>query len=174
MFDGSHEHIVCSSIPSLLWLANQLALEFHVPFQKVHSERPAEIVIDLDPPSRNDFPMAVEAAHVLKQLFDSFSITSFPKLSGNKGIQLYIPLSPEAFTYEETRAFTMLIADYCVRTRPDLLRQSGLSKPKRQALPRLFAACRRKTIIAPIRPGATNWERLRLPLLERSQLLFNT
>ncbi|MBT2573634.1 DNA ligase D [Bacillus sp. ISL-51] len=120
VFDGSHEHIVCNDMSTLLWLANQLALEFHVPFQTIHSERPSEIVIDLDPPSRDDFLMAVQAAHVLKQLFESFGITPFPKLSGNKGIQLYIPLSPEAFTYDDTRRFTMLIADYCVRTYPDL------------------------------------------------------
>ncbi|WP_367069837.1 DNA ligase D [Bacillus velezensis] len=150
VFDGSHEHIVCSSIPSLLWLANQLALEFHVPFQTVHSERPAEIVIDLDPPSRNDFPMAVEAAHVLKQLFDSFSMTSFPKLSGNKGIQLYIPLSPEAFTYEETRAFTMLIADYCVRTRPDLFTTERFIKNRNGRLYLDYLQhAEGKTIIAP-------------------------
>lgn len=110
----------------------------------------AEIVIDLDPPSRNDFPMAVEAAHVLKQLFDSFSITSFPKLSGNKGIQLYIPLSPEAFTYEETRAFTMLIADYCVRTRPDLFTTERFIKNRNGRLYLDYLQhAEGKTIIAP-------------------------
>ncbi|AKL84100.1 YkoU [Bacillus atrophaeus UCMB-5137] len=119
-FDGSHEHIVCEDISTLLWLANQLALEFHVPFQTVSSRRPSEIVIDLDPPSKDDFLMSVHAANELKRLFDSFGISSFPKLSGNKGIQLYIPLSPEAFSYEETRSFTMLIADYCTNAFPEL------------------------------------------------------
>ena len=109
--------------------------------------------------------MAVEAAHVLKQLFDSFSITSFPKLSGNKGIQLYIPLSPEAFTYEETRAFTMLIADYCVRTRPDLYDRAVYQNRNGRLYLDYLQHAEGKTIIAPIRPGATNWERLRLPFI---------
>ncbi|MDQ7724664.1 DNA ligase D [Bacillus halotolerans] len=127
-FDGSHEHVVCKDLSTLLWLANQLALEFHVPFQTITSRRPAEIVIDLDPPSRDDFLMAVQAANELKRLFESFGITSYPKLSGNKGIQLYIPLSPEAFTYEDTRQFTQLIAEYCTNAFPDLFTTERLIK----------------------------------------------
>lgn len=72
--------------------------------------------------------MAVQAANELKRLFDSFGITSFPKLSGNKGIQLYIPLSPEAFTYEETRQFTQLIAEYCTNAFPELFTTERLIK----------------------------------------------
>ncbi|MGV4320635.1 DNA ligase D [Bacillus mojavensis] len=127
-FDGSHEHVVCKDLSTLLWLANQLALELHVPFQTIASRRPAEIVIDLDPPSRDDFLMAVQAANELKQLFESFGITSYPKLSGNKGIQLYIPLSPEAFTYEDTRQFTQLIAEYCTNAFPELFTTERLIK----------------------------------------------
>lgn len=127
-YDGSHEHIVCEDMSTLLWLCNQLALEFHVPFQTIKSRRPAEIVIDLDPPSRDDFLMAVQAANELKRLLDSFGITSYPKLSGNKGIQLYIPLSPEAFTYEETRQFTQLIAEYCTNAFPELFTTERLIK----------------------------------------------
>ncbi|MEC1635091.1 DNA ligase D [Bacillus mojavensis] len=127
-FDGSHEHVVCKDLSTLLWLANQLALELHVPFQTIASKRPAEIVIDLDPPSRDDFLMAVQAANELKQLFESFGITSYPKLSGNKGIQLYIPLSPEVFTYEDTRQFTQLIAEYCTNAFPELFTTERLIK----------------------------------------------
>ena len=43
--------IVCNNIETLLWLGNQLAIEFHIPFQPLQTDQPTEIVFDLDPPS---------------------------------------------------------------------------------------------------------------------------
>src|SRR5690606_6352345 len=44
------DYIVCNDLPTLFWLGNQLALEFHIPFQTVDTDCPTEIVFDLDPP----------------------------------------------------------------------------------------------------------------------------
>nr|WP_285400146.1 hypothetical protein [Lysinibacillus sp. fls2-241-R2A-57] len=54
------------NIEILFWLSNQLALEFHTPFQSIHTEKPTEIVFDLDPPSVAEFHLAVSAALKLK------------------------------------------------------------------------------------------------------------
>ena len=126
--DDEHEHIICSDYSVLLWLANQLALEFHIPFQTVDTAHPTEIVFDLDPPSKSEFPLAVRAAKELHRLFDQLGLLSFPKLSGNKGIQIYIPISKNAFTYEETRLFTSFAASYCVSLFPDLFTTERLIK----------------------------------------------
>ena len=85
-------YIMCNDIETLLWLGNQLALEFHIPFQTVHTNNPTEIVFDLDPPSVKEFSLAVEAAQQMKVIFDQFRLHSFVKTSGGKGIQLYIPI----------------------------------------------------------------------------------
>ncbi|QHZ46523.1 DNA ligase D [Bacillus sp. NSP9.1] len=126
--DEEHDHIICEDYSVLLWLANQLALEFHIPFQTADTARPTEIVFDLDPPSPSEFPLAVRAATELRRLFEQLGLTSFPKLSGNKGIQLYIPISKNAFTYEETRIFTSFAATYCVSLFPDLFTTERLIK----------------------------------------------
>ncbi|MBU8787199.1 MULTISPECIES: DNA ligase D [Bacillus] len=126
--DDEHEHIVCRDYSVLFWLANQLALEFHIPFQTVDTENPTEIVFDLDPPSKSEFPLAVRAAEELRRLFDQLGLVSFPKLSGNKGIQIYIPISKNAFTYEDTRLFTSFAASYCVSLFPDLFTTERLIK----------------------------------------------
>ncbi|MCF7619180.1 DNA ligase D [Bacillus sonorensis] len=126
--DDEHEHIVCHDYSVLFWLANQLALEFHIPFQTADTEDPTEIVFDLDPPSQSEFPLAVRAAEELRRLFDQLGLISFPKLSGNKGIQIYIPISKNAFTYEDTRTFTSFAATYCVSLFPDLFTTERLIK----------------------------------------------
>ncbi|WP_183192405.1 non-homologous end-joining DNA ligase [Brevibacillus fluminis] len=116
--DGN-EHVVCGDLPTLLWLGNQAAVEFHIPFNRIDDQGPAEIVFDLDPPSREEFVMAVEAALILKEMFDRLGLISFVKTSGNKGLQLYIPLAAGTFSYEETRRFTQFFANYLVAREPD-------------------------------------------------------
>ncbi|WP_262421975.1 DNA ligase D [Bacillus aquiflavi] len=116
--EGNH-YIICNELSTLLWLGNQLAIEFHVPYQTIDTERPIEIVFDLDPPNRSSFPLAIKAAKEMKKIFDSFDIVSYPKLSGSKGIQIHIPLCKNCLTYEETRIFTSFIANYLVEKFPN-------------------------------------------------------
>src|SRR5690606_4057625 len=92
------DYIVCNDLKSLIWLGNQLAIEFHIPFHTVGSKYVSEIVFDLDPPDRSHFHLAVYAATILKQVLDELTLFSFVKLSGNKGLQVYIPLPEGRFT----------------------------------------------------------------------------
>lgn len=63
---------------------------------------PLEIVFDLDPPDRENFVLAVKAAKLLKQILDDLNLVSFVKTSGNKGLQIYIPIREGSMTYDET------------------------------------------------------------------------
>lgn len=112
-------YIVCNDLATLVWLGNQLALEFHIPFNKVDSPFPTEIVFDLDPPSRDYFPLAVKAAIEIKKVLERLELEGFIKTSGNKGLQIYIPIQADAFSYEDTRVFTKFMADYLVTQFPD-------------------------------------------------------
>ncbi|RYM06095.1 ATP-dependent DNA ligase [Sporolactobacillus sp. THM7-7] len=112
-------YIVCQDLSTLLWLGNQLAIEFHIPFNTVGSDKPLEIVFDLDPPSRSEFPLAVKAAKEMKRIFDRLDIKSYPKLSGSRGLQIHIPIYGNTLTYAETRIFTSFIAKILVEKFPD-------------------------------------------------------
>ncbi|MBU9714160.1 non-homologous end-joining DNA ligase [Bacillus tamaricis] len=111
-------YILCNNLSTLLWLGNQLALEFHVPFETTKSKNPMEIVFDLDPPSKDHFPLAVKAALEMQKLFTKFEIKSYPKLSGNKGLQIHIPVMDRSFSYLDSRVFTEFIARYLVEKFP--------------------------------------------------------
>lgn len=126
-FEGN-EMILCNDLKTLLWLGNQLAIEYHIPFHTVNSNFVEEIVIDLDPPSRNDFHLAVYGASIIKEVLDHFSLNSFVKFSGNKGMQIYIPLPTNTFNWEETRIFTEFLAEFLVTYNPKAFTTERLKK----------------------------------------------
>ncbi|MCI1882392.1 MAG: non-homologous end-joining DNA ligase [Sporolactobacillus sp.] len=115
--DGTN-YIVCDDARTLLWLGNQSALEYHIPFQKAEADRPEELVFDLDPPSRADFLLAVKAARELKRIFDQLGLGSVPKLTGSRGIQIHLPLGRSGLSYAETRLFASFVARAVVERFP--------------------------------------------------------
>ncbi|MBP1916627.1 bifunctional non-homologous end joining protein LigD [Lederbergia galactosidilyticus] len=148
-YDDNHM-IVCDTLETLIWLGNQLAIEYHIPFQTVDDDYVSEIVIDLDPPSQEHFQMAVEAAAIIKKILDSFSLTGFVKFSGNKGMQVYIPLPDSRYTWEETRIFTEFLAKFLVSYNPALFTIERLKKNRHGRLYVDFIQhAEGKTIIAP-------------------------
>lgn len=127
MEDGIR-YIVCNNLETLVWLGNQLALEFHIPFQQIGESNPCEIVFDLDPPSPDHFQGAVEGALMMKRVFEQLELQAFVKTSGRKGLQVYLPLPEKTFTYDDTRIFTEFIARYLVSTEPELFTIERLKK----------------------------------------------
>ncbi len=142
--------ILCNNIETLIWLGNQLALEFHVPFQTVLTTEPSEIVFDLDPPTKEDFSIAITGALMMKDVFDQLGLHSFIKTSGRKGLQVYIPLPEGQFTYQETRQFTEFIAHYLVSKEPALFTVERLKKHRgNRVYVDYVQHAEGKTIIAP-------------------------
>jgi bifunctional non-homologous end joining protein LigD len=143
-------YIMCNNLKTLIWLGNQLAIEFHIPFQTVNSNGPSEIVFDLDPPSRDAFPLAIKAALYIKEVLDQLNLISFIKTSGNKGLQVYLPLPEGGFSYEDTRLFTSFIADYLISRDPDSF---TIERMKKKRGSRLYVDYVQhgegKTIVAP-------------------------
>lgn len=144
------DYIVCSDLPTLIWLGNQLAFELHIPFETIGSQGPSEIVFDLDPPSRDEFTLAVEAALIMKEIFDELHLISFVKTSGNKGLQIYIPLPENQFSYADTRLFTKFIAEFLVSKQPKWFTIERLKVNRGQKLYIDYVQhARGKTMIAP-------------------------
>ncbi|MCR6108280.1 DNA ligase D [Salipaludibacillus agaradhaerens] len=158
-------YITCNSMDTLLWLGNQLALEFHIPFQPYTERKPTEIVLDLDPPSVNHFPLAIEAAQRFKAIFNECHITSFIKTSGRKGLQLYIPLPKGRFSYDETRTVTSFLCHFLCEQEPSLFTTERLKKNRGE---RLYLDYLQhdagKTLIAPYSPRGEKEGTVSVPL----------
>lgn len=163
--DEDIDYIVCNDITTLLWLGNQLSIEYHIPFQTINTKMPTEIVFDLDPPSVDEFSLSVEAALRLKVIFDQFQLTSFVKTSGGKGLQLYIPLPLNTFTYEDTRIFTKFIADFLCDQEPQWFTTERLKKNRGNKLYLDYVQHHEgKTIVAPYSPRGNELATIATPL----------
>ena len=112
-------YILINDLPTLVWCANLASLEIH-PFlhRAPHIERPTYVVFDLDPGEGADILNCVDVAFLLKGLLDNLKLESFPKVSGSKGLQVYVPFNTSV-TYEKTRPFAQTVAMYLEREHPD-------------------------------------------------------
>ena len=147
---GDVDMIVCNDLKTLTWLGNQLAIEYHIPFHTTKSSFVSEIVFDLDPPSRDEFHLAIKAAKIIKDIFDQLKLTGFVKLSGNKGMQVYVPLPDGVYTWEDTRVFTEFVATFLITSNPDSFTIERLKKNRGGRLYVDFIQhAEGKTIIAP-------------------------
>lgn len=162
---GEEELIICNRLDALVWLANHGAIEYHVPFQKAKNKEPVEIVFDLDPPDRERFDLSIHAALHIKPMLDSLDLKSFVKTSGNKGIQIHIPIPPGSLSYDDTAIFTQAIAYALESSFPDVFTTERM-KNKRKG--RLYIDYvqhgKDKTLIAPYSPRKTEEGSVATPL----------
>lgn len=158
-------YIVCNHLKTLLWLGNQLAFEYHIPFQTINSKGPSEIVFDLDPPAKDAFGLAIKAALLIKEVLDQLDLISFVKTSGNKGLQIYLPLPENSYSYDDTRLFTSFIADYLIAKDPDSFTIERMKKKRGNRLYIDYIQhAEGKTIVAPYSPRGTNEATVATPL----------
>lgn len=87
---------VCDDRETLLWFANQRAVEYHPTLFRGHDfDAPAQLVLDLDPPAGSDaFAGAVAGALLVRQVLDDVGMTALVKTSGAKGVHVVVPLAP--------------------------------------------------------------------------------
>jgi DNA ligase D-like protein (predicted polymerase) len=119
--EGSHREIaqvLCDDRRTLLWLANQRAVEFHVPFFRVGDAGPTGLVLDLDPPEGADFSMAVRAARLVRQALEDSGLAGAVKTSGSKGVHVVVPVRGAPF--EDVAAATRALAARTERLDPEL------------------------------------------------------
>ncbi|WP_194841279.1 DNA ligase D [Salinibacillus xinjiangensis] len=155
--NSGEEFMICNTLEALIWIGNQGSIEFHIPFQQIDSKFPDEIVFDLDPPSRKEFSLAIKAARILKDICNHMELYSFVKTSGNKGLQIHIPLPEKGLTYDQTREFTEAVAYLLVEHHPELFTIERLKKNRGNRLYVDYVQhAEGKTIIAPYSPRATD------------------
>ncbi|QCR33936.1 DNA ligase D [Lysinibacillus sp. SGAir0095] len=159
------EYIVCNDMRTLLWLGNQLVIEFHIPFKTIDTTCPTEIVFDLDPPSVDEFSLAIEAALYMKAIFDKFNLQSFIKTSGGKGLQIYIPLPRDRFTFDETRIFTEFVCRFLVEQNPKWFTIERMKKNRGNRLYLDYIQhAEGKTIVSPYSPRGNETGLIATPL----------
>jgi bifunctional non-homologous end joining protein LigD len=128
--EGEIRFCLCQDLATLVWLANLADLELHTPLARApEMQSPTIVAFDLDPGPPATIVECARVALELRRAFDFWELKAFPKTSGSKGMQVYVPLNTPS-SYEETRAFSSGLAQLLERRDPDLV-VSEMAKAKR-------------------------------------------
>jgi bifunctional non-homologous end joining protein LigD len=122
-------YVLADDLATLMWLANLAALELHPSLALAKDiECPTEMVFDLDPGPPANIVQCCQVALWLREIFEHFGLQSFPKTSGSKGLQIYVPLNTPT-TFDATKLFSHALAQLLEHDHRDLV----LSEMSKQA-----------------------------------------
>ena len=128
---GQTNYIVIDDAPTLAWCANIAGVELHPFLHRIPQlDRPTHVVFDLDPGDGANLQTCARAAFLVKEIMDGLELRAFPKVSGSKGVQIYVPLNTPT-TYASTATFAKAVAELLQQRHPDLI-VSTMSKIRRR------------------------------------------
>ena len=109
------EYVVCDDRPTLVWLANLADLELHTSLARAEDiTRPTALAFDLDPGEPATIVECCRVGLLLDGMFRGLGLQSFPKTSGSKGLQVYVPLNSPT-SYAVTKTFAKAVAELLER-----------------------------------------------------------
>lgn len=119
---------LCEDRRTLLWLANQRAVEFHVPLLGAGQDRVTTLVMDLDPPADDDIAHVVAAARLVRRALADAGMAGAVKTSGAKGLHVVVPLHPVA--PDDAAAATRALAARAERLDPGVATTAYLKEDR--------------------------------------------
>ena len=103
-------YAVCNDRRTLLWLANQRAVEYHPALGLTDNiYRPTHLVLDLDPPAGDDFSAVVAVAYLVRQALTDCGLAGAVKTSGSRGLHVFVPIDA-ASPVDDVAAATRALA----------------------------------------------------------------
>lgn len=89
-------YALCDDRRTLLWFANQRAVEYHPALVRVDEpEHPTHLVLDLDPPEGGSWATTVAVARLVREALAAVGLEGALKTSGAKGLHVFVPLAAE-------------------------------------------------------------------------------
>ena len=114
-------YCLANDLPSIVWAANLGDLELHTFLAKADAvDRPTMMVFDLDPGAPADIVSCAQVGFWLKEKLEALKLQSFPKTSGSKGLQIYVPLNTPV-TYDQTKELSHRLAEELESEHRDLV-----------------------------------------------------
>jgi bifunctional non-homologous end joining protein LigD len=148
--NGTIDYCRLDSVAALAWAANLAALEIHAPMARgVDIESPTMVVFDLDPGAPATIVECCRVALRIREVLGALGLVAFPKTSGSKGMQLYLPVNGPC-THDRAGSFALAVAQLLEREDPKRV-TSIMAKAERPG--KIFVDwsqnTRHKTTIAP-------------------------
>ncbi|HXR26906.1 MAG TPA: DNA ligase D [Candidatus Baltobacteraceae bacterium] len=155
--DQSHTYIVADEVATLAFLANQAAIDLHPWTSRTDApHRPTYALIDIDPGPRTTFDEVLVIARLYRTALDHLGVRAYPKVTGKRGLQIWVPVEPR-YEFRETAAWVERLSRAVGATVPELVSWQWSVKG-RGGLARLDYTqnASNKTLVAPyaVRPLA--------------------
>jgi bifunctional non-homologous end joining protein LigD len=114
-------YILANNLPTLIWVANLASIELHPSLSLAKNiSCPRMMVFDLDPGPPASIVQCCQVGFWLREIFEHFGLQSFPKTSGSKGLQIYVPLNTPT-SYDITKPFAHALARLLETDHKDLV-----------------------------------------------------
>lgn len=119
--DEARWYVVADSVPTMVWLANQGAVELHPWTSSCDAPTtPSWALIDIDPGTASTFEDVVVLARLYRTALEHLGVAGAPKVTGKRGIQIWVPVRPP-ITFAETSDWVETVSRTVGATVPDLV-----------------------------------------------------
>lgn len=127
---GVIDFLLADTAEALMWFANMGCVEMH-PFHSTAEalDSPSYAIFDFDPAEGSSWDQVVSGARLLNVALGQIGLVGYPKLSGSKGLHVYVPLEP-VHDYPRVRRFVGELGAYLAAANPDDVTMEW-EKPKR-------------------------------------------
>jgi bifunctional non-homologous end joining protein LigD len=116
---GAIEYCHFDEVADMAWAANMAALEIHAPMARGSDiESPTMCVFDLDPGAPAAMTECAQVGLEIQAALSTIHLECFPKTSGSKGLQIYLPLNTPC-THEQASGFAQAVAQVLEKHHPD-------------------------------------------------------
>ncbi|TAK69741.1 MAG: ATP-dependent DNA ligase [Actinomycetota bacterium] len=180
----AHTYLVVDEPAALVWAANFGALEWHAWTSRTDQPRhPTYALVDLDPGDRTSWDETLQLARLHRTAFDHLGIAARPKVTGRRGIQIWVPIA-RGPSFDETRTWVEQVSRTVGAIVPELVSWSW-NVAERGGLARLDYTQNaiNKTLVAPYSPRAApgapvsapiDWDELDDPTLRPDGFTIRT
>ena len=117
-----NDHLVADRAATLCWLGNQAAFEIHAWTSTTDDPwTPTYALIDIDPGTATSWDETLVLARLYRTALEHLGVRAYPKLTGSRGIQAWIPIERGRYTYADTSAWVESLSRAVGATVPDLV-----------------------------------------------------
>jgi bifunctional non-homologous end joining protein LigD len=158
-------YVVADEPAALVWAANFGALEWHPWTSRCDApQQPTYALVDLDPGERTSWDDLLVLARLHRTALDHLGLTARPKVTGRRGIQVWIPITA-GYSFDDTRAWVERLSRTVGQVVPELVSWKWEVKARR-GLARLDYTQNaiNKTLVAPYSPRPAYGAPVSVPL----------
>ncbi len=155
---NANDHLIATDAASLAWLGNQTSFEIHAWTGKLPDPwQPTFAYIDIDPGEKTTWDETVTLARLFRTALGHLGVRGYPKTTGKRGIQIWIPIVQGKYEFHDTSAWVERVSKAVGSTVPELISWEW-AKGARKGRARLDYTQNAsiKTLVAPyaVRPAA--------------------